>query len=93
VYAFGANGRTLEAHAPANGNLLWTVDLGNSDFSNVIVTRNLAFVSSSTATQAVDLNTRKVVWTYPQGGNLAISQRGVLYILTSAGKLAAVNLR
>ena len=93
VYAFGANGRTLEAHAPANGNLLWTVDLGNNDFSNVIVTRNLAFVSSSTATQAVDLNTRKVVWTYPQGGNLAISQRGVLYVLTSAGKLAAVNLR
>jgi hypothetical protein len=93
VYAFGANGRTLEAHAPANGSLLWTADLGDSYFSNVIVTRNLAFVSSSTTTQAVDLNTRKVVWTYPQGGNLAISQRGVLYILTDIGKVAAVNLR
>lgn len=93
VYAFGANGRTLEAHAPANGSLSWTVDLGDNFFSNVIVTRNLAFVSSATTTLAVDLNTRKVVWTYPQGGNLAISQRGVLYILTNVGKLAAVNLR
>lgn len=94
IFAFGPGGRTLEAHAPATGNLLWTSsDLNGGNFSEVIVTRNLAFVSSTTSTQAIDLNTHKVVWTYPQGGNLAISPRGVLYILNSVGVLAAVNLR
>ena len=59
----------------------------------IIVTRNLAFVSSAEITQAVDLVTKKVVWSYPQGGKLAISARGVLYIFSDAGALVAVNLR
>lgn len=94
IYAFGPGGRTLEARAPANGNLLWSSsDLSGGFFTGVIVTRNLAFVSSETSTHAIDLTTHKEVWTYPQGGNLAISQRGVLYILSNRGALATVNLR
>lgn len=93
IYAFGQNGRTLEARAPATGSLLWTSSDLIGGLKQVILTRNMAFVSSTTSTQAVDLNTHKAVWTYPQGGNLAISPRGVLYILNDVGALAAVNLR
>lgn len=94
VYAFGANGTVLEAHDPKTGNLLWTSqNLGGNSYSSVVVTRNLAFVSSNSSTLAIDLTTHQVVWTYPQGGNLAISSRGVLTILSSVGTLAAVNLR
>lgn len=94
IYAVGANGRSLEARAPATGSLLWTAPLPEgAPFSNVIVTRNLAFASSDATTVAIDLNTQKVVWTYPMGGSLAISARGVLYVLSKTDALAAVNLR
>lgn len=94
VYAFGSNGTVLEAHDPKTGSLLWTSqNLGMDNYSSVIVTRNLAFVSSRSSTLAIDLNTHQVVWSYPQGGNLAISARGVLTILNDVGALAAVNLR
>jgi outer membrane protein assembly factor BamB len=93
IYVCGPNGKTLEARAPATGNLLWSSpDLGTM-CETIIVTRNLAFVSSAEITQAVDLVTKKVVWSYPQGGKLAISARGVLYIFSDAGALVAVNLR
>ena len=73
---------------------MWTSsELANHRFEQVIITRNLAFVSSPTQTLAVDLNSHKVVWTYPAGGSLAISSRGVLYMLRADGALAAVNLR
>jgi outer membrane protein assembly factor BamB len=94
VYAFGANGTVLEARHPKTGSLLWTSqNLGNTRYSSVIVTQNLAFVSSSSRTLAIDLNTHQIVWSYPQGGSLAISPRGVLTILSNGGALATVNLR
>ena len=94
IYALGANGRSLEAREPATGKLLWTVSLPErGTYANVIVTRNLAFVSSETSTEAIDLGAQKLVWTYPMGGSLAISARGVLYVLDRFGALAAVNLR
>ncbi len=93
IYVCGPNGRTLEARAPATGSLLWSSPELGSVCSSIIVSRNLAFVSSGINTQAVDLATHKVVWTYPQGGTLAISPRGVLYIFSEVAALAAVNLR
>lgn len=94
VYAFGSGGTTLEARSATTGALSWSLALGGGGyFSDVIVTRNLAFVSSNNSTQAVDLATHKLVWTYPMGGSLAISPRGVLYIADALGALAAVNLR
>ncbi len=94
VYAFGANGTVLEARDPKTGNLLWaSQNLGTDNYASVIVTRNLAFVSSRSKTLAIDLGTQQVVWSYPLGGNLAISARGVLTILSDVGALAAVNLR
>jgi len=93
IYALGANGKALEARSPATGNLLWEVALGDGAATDVIVTRNLAFVGSPTNTQVIDLGTKKVVWSYPLGGSMAISARGVLYVLTQSGALAAINLR
>lgn len=93
VYAIGTNGKSFAARSPETGALLWEVTLDDGYYTDIIVTRNLAFVGSDTATQAIDLATRKVVWTYPLGGSMAMSARGVLYILTSTGALAAINLR
>ncbi|MCS0633782.1 PQQ-like beta-propeller repeat protein [Telluria mixta] len=95
LYVLNANGTVLEARAPADGRLQWTSEsLGSDFFTRVIVTRNLAFVSSAMRTVAIDLVTHKAVWSYPLGGDLSISANGILYILgTTGGALAAVNLQ
>ena len=95
VYVLNAGGTVLEAHSPANGSLQWTSNsFGDKGrFNKLIVTDNLAFVSSDTTTLAIDLETRKTVWEYPLGGELSISNRGVLYIGGADRKLAAVNLQ
>ncbi len=98
VYSLGESGLVLHARAAGTGILQWksgwlfdnTSDANNA---HLAVTSNLAFVSSAKGTRAVDLATQKIVWTYPFGGELAISDRGVLYIATSTGMLAAINLR
>ena len=98
VYSLGESGLVLHARAAGTGVLQWTSDWlfdNTSDAYNahLVVTSNLAIVSSAKGTHAVDLATREIVWTYPFGGELAISDRGVLYIATSTGMLAAINLR
>ncbi|QBI01697.1 hypothetical protein EYF70_13195 [Pseudoduganella albidiflava] len=93
VYA--VNGSSLEARDLASGKLLWRKGIGmhGSMQARVIVTENLVFVSEQLLTQAIDLATHKTVWSYPAGGSLSISDRGVLYIGGRAGKINAVNLR
>lgn len=98
VYSLGENGSQVDARATATGMLQWkSAPLGNASMNVVnerlLVTSNLVFASSSQATVAVDIATRQVVWTYPLGGELAISDRGVLYIVSAGGKVAAINLR
>lgn len=98
VYSLGESGLVLEARAADTGMLQWKsgwLYANSTDASggHLIVTSNLAFVSSAKGTMAVDLATRKIVWNYPFGGELAISDRGVLYITRSTGMLAAINLR
>jgi len=91
LYLLHANGTVLEARDPASGAAQWVASLGGN-YNQVVVTDNLAFVSNASKTLAVDLSTRQVVWSYPLGGTLAISQRGVLYIVAPQ-KIAAVNLK
>ena len=91
LYLLHASGTVLEAREPASGAVQWVASLGGN-YNQVIVTDNLAFVSNASKTLAVDLSTRQVVWSYPLGGTLAISQRGVLYIVAPQ-KIAAVNLK
>lgn len=91
LYLLHANGTVLEARDPVSGTAQWVASLDGS-YNRVIVTSNLAFVSNDSKTLAIDLATQKVVWTYPLGGTLAISNRGVLYIVAQQ-KIAAVNLQ
>jgi outer membrane protein assembly factor BamB len=58
-----------------------------------VVTKNLFFVSTGNATYAVDIATRKNVWSYPAGGSLALSSQGVLYIVQDRGTIAAISVK
>lgn len=103
-YGWNAQPLQLEARAEADGTLLWswsppantTIQGAQND---VLLTDNLVFVSTGTATYAIDLTTHQTVWTLGYGGRLALSNQGVLYLSTqdpfntSAGWLAAVNLQ
>jgi outer membrane protein assembly factor BamB len=79
-----------------DGTLLWNwvpPASGDAGFkSEVLLTKNLAFVSTNLSTYAVDLTTHKAVWSYPVTGNLALSSNGVLY-LEGINTLTAVNAK
>lgn len=106
---YTVNGAQLEARSDVDGSRLWSwfpdeastdpfgVSYGSQAGRNIIVTDNLAFVSTSTRVYAVDLVTHKTVWTFDQQGLLALSPNGVLYIATAAtsnlpASLYAINL-
>jgi hypothetical protein len=98
LYSLGENGMVLEARAAVTGVLQWKTGwlFGNSvdlEKARLIATSNLVFISSPTKTQAIDRTTHQVVWTYPFGGEVALSDRGVLYIASPGGNLYAINLR
>lgn len=94
LYTLNAGGTVLEAHSPSTGAMLWTSNSLKSGehFSKLLVTDNLAFLSSENVTLAISLASKQVVWEYPFGGDLSISNRGVLYISGKNRKIAAVNL-
>lgn len=94
---FAANSKTgeLEARTDSTGALLWKWALPSDDgpfASDVLLTNNLVFVSSSTKTYAIDRVSHATVWTYPLGGSLALSANGVLYI-KAASVIQAINLK
>jgi hypothetical protein len=86
----------LEARAETDGALLWSwtpPQSGDVHFkSEVLLTKNLVFVSTNLSTYAVEVVTHRAVWSYPLSGRLALSQNGILYI---QGKdvLTAINLK
>jgi hypothetical protein len=96
IYAPNDNPVQLEARNEADGALKWTwtpPSAGDTGFaSEVLLTTNLAFVSTNLSTYAVDLNTHETVWSYPLSGRLALSQNGILY-LQSHSYLVAINLK
>lgn len=82
VYAGSNNPTSLDAIDEATGRVLWSWVPGPEDLSfhrNVVVTDNLLFVSTDRAVYAIDLETRRPVWSYPVPGMLAISGGGTLY--------------
>lgn len=90
----------MEARATLDGRLLWTWDAGEywrapwdgrPVMTPLVVVGRQAFTSTSTGTVAIDLDTRKVVWTDPAVGPLSVSSNGILYISDPYG-LVAVNL-
>jgi PQQ-like domain/Putative Ig domain len=95
VYAANNNPLRLEALAESNGAPLWTwtPQAGDTTFaSEVLLTNNMAFVSTNLAVYGIDLNTHLAVWSYPGEGLLALSQNGILYI-QGAGQLIAINVK
>jgi len=84
VYAQNLSPYRIEARAEADGALLWSWVPGPATETGwsgePVVTKNLVFVSASKATYAIDLKTRKVVWSYPMAGRLALTRSGILYI-------------
>ena len=74
------------------GWLPWQPPLeGESIVTPMIVTDNLIFVSTESATYAVDLASQTEIWSYPAGGHLALSNDGILFIATSEGNLIAIS--
>lgn len=107
VYYLTNLGSKLVALSAENGSMLWSLDVVTPDdfgrgliFAKMVVTDNLLFVSalpdtsagSPGKTMAIDLATRKVVFTHPFGGSIAISDRGILYIKDN-DRIDAINLR
>lgn len=102
IYAARNRPNYLDAIDEATGRILWSwspmPDQGDTEFHrNIIVTRNLLFVSTNAAVYAIDLATHKPVWRYPVPGMLAISANRTLYINSGAtrsdGSLIAIKLK
>jgi outer membrane protein assembly factor BamB len=92
---FAANNKLgrLEALNELDGSLAWSWSRPvNETFANdVLVTKNLVFVSTNIATYAIDRNSHQQVWSYPASGSLAVSANGILYI-KGASSIIAINL-
>jgi len=89
-----ANGAQVEARKESDGSLQWSwAPSDGPPAGPMIVTKNLLLVSTAATTYAVDLASHTPVWTYPAGGQLALSAQGILFIAQSSGKLTAVSMR
>ncbi|QJE01821.1 PQQ-binding-like beta-propeller repeat protein [Massilia forsythiae] len=85
----------LQALNEADGSLAWSWTppaVAGRWSGNVLLTNNLVFVSTENTTFAIDRATHLPVWTYPAGGNLALSSNGVLYI-GGQSSITAINTR
>lgn len=100
LYAGRNTPSVLDAMDEATGKVLWSwfpPESAETIHRNIIVTRNLLFVSTDRAVYAIDLATRKSVWRYAEPGALALSADRTLYIsvgaVNSTGKLVAIRLK
>jgi len=92
LYVF--NNNQLEARRASDGGLLWVwVPPSGAPVGTTIATRNLLFISTASTTYVLDLASRKVTWSYPAGGSLALSKDGILFIAQSNGALAAIAVK
>ncbi len=66
---------------------------GDSSWTSVpLVTKNLLFVGTASATDAIDLGSHKVVCGYPAAGKLALASGGALYC-QNGGAPVAINVK
>lgn len=102
IYNGAVTGYTarFDAISEATGKVLWSWSPPAPDMSfyhNVVVTKNLAFVSTDQKVYAIDLTTHKAVWQAPYPGSLAIGAGGVLVIATgvanSDGRVVGIKLQ
>lgn len=70
----------------ASGNVLWSLPIVNpdgliTDISDaMIITNNLLFVATANQVVAININSHEIVWEYPFGGHIAMTQSGVLVV-------------
>jgi hypothetical protein len=103
---YGFSGSVVAARRESDGTLLWTWAPGAPYTSvqpggtqSIALTDNLLFVSlgaasygSSGTTFAIDLASHLTVWSYPMGGDIALSSQGYLYI-SQGGAVAAIAVK
>lgn len=94
-YIANSVGNRLEARDESTGTSLWNWQppAGETLYTgNLLLTSNLVFVATNSATYAVDLVSHQTVWSVPRSGHLAMSSNRVLYIVDPAGRIDAYNL-
>lgn len=96
---YGIDGGTIDARRESDGTLLWSwAPPQGTTPQTLALTHNLLFVGTagpygaSGATFAVDLASHLAVWSYPFGGDFALSSQGVLFV-ASGRKVAAITVR
>lgn len=97
VYVINESTLMLEARAESDGALLWDWKVPSTQLAiggtDILVTKNLVFVSYNQFTYALDLVTHKVVWQEPGAGLLSMSSNGVLYIGGRSGSVTGYNVK
>ncbi|HEY0587681.1 MAG TPA: PQQ-binding-like beta-propeller repeat protein [Pseudoduganella sp.] len=90
LYAVTGYTARLDALDEATGKVLWSWTAPNGDWSfyrNIVVTKNLLFISSDKYVYALDRKTHQPVWQAPFPGALALFGDGKLAI-TTGGKFS-----
>lgn len=85
----------LEVRRESDGAIAWSWPMPQGDVNfvgDVLLTRNLVFVSTTRMTYAIDRTTHATVWSYKASGKLALSANGILYVKDKS-KLVAINLK
>lgn len=83
---------TLQAVNETTGDPLWAWQpSGDTLTDHMIVTRNVLFVAGENNTYAINLLTHHLVWSYPVGGQLAISNN-TLYIISDDSTVNAIKI-
>jgi outer membrane protein assembly factor BamB len=88
------SGQSVQARFESTGTVQWSwTPPEGSPIGEIVVTRNIVFVTTYGNTYGVDIAARRQVWSYPAGGSLALSGQGYLFIAQQNGKLTAVAAR
>lgn len=87
LYAVNNQPLRLEVRSEGKGALSWEWSPTGADrqfVSEVLLTKNVVFVSTDVATYGISTKTHQMLWRYPLSGKLALSKAGILYIQGSA---------
>jgi hypothetical protein len=92
-----ANNTAVETRGESDGDLLrsWTLPAGAGTVRRIASTENIVFVTTQGAAGqhgwTFALDNARPVWSYPMGGEMAVSKDGVLYIL-EGDRVVAIDL-
>jgi len=101
VYAGKNNPTSIDAIDETSGDILWSWVAPTTDDTafhrNVVVTKNVLFVSTNANIYAIDLKSKQAIWSYSEPGMMTISDNRILLLATGAsrsdGRLIAFDLR